>query len=221
MSKSAQVTEILEKIGWGKYNNITFAACGLSWLSCMLWNGNISIAIKEAGSYWSLSHFEKGFLGTIYTLGLLFGSYFWGHFGNSKGRLRSLYYDNLGAIISGIGYTVSYNYTMILIFSFLLGFFMGGVYVLAGALYSESSPKTKGWTLVLLAVCIAFGGVLVYFIAVVVVLSGNSDNEMWRYVGACGSFIQILCFCSLFFIYESPMFLVSQNDFPGAKAVIE
>ena len=187
----------------------------------MIWNGNISIAIKEAGELWSLSNIERGMLGTVYTLGLLFGSYVWGHIGNSKGRLRSLYFDHIGSIVSALGYTVSVSYSMLMFFALCVGFFMGGVYVLSGALYSESSAKSKEWTLVLLSACIALGGVIVYLLALVIVLATGSEYEVWRYVGACSCLIEGLCFGLLFLVYESPKFVLSMNDVEKAKGILK
>jgi MFS family permease len=110
---------------------------------------------------------------------------------------------------------------MITFFAFWIGFFMGGVYVLAGALYSESSPKSKEWTLVLLTVCVAIGGVLVYLLAVIIVLVSSSDSLLWRLVAGCSCLIEVLCFFLLFLVFESPKFLMSRNDLEETRIVLK
>lgn len=220
-TKVEQVNDFIEQIGWGKYNNINFLVCGLSWNAVMLWGSTVSVTIKEAGNDWNLSSVEEGFLGTSQTLGLFSGAYFWGYIGNLKGRLKSLQIVSMLTWIFGLVYMLSVNYPMLSISIMGVGFCNGGSLVLGGTLYSESLPSSKNWTLVLLSICMVTGGIIAYASTIFVIIAGTHGISLWRWVVGIAVVLQIFYWLSSFTVLESPKFLVRKNCDKKAIQILE
>ena len=187
----------------------------------MMWGTCISIAIKEAGSEWNLTSAEEGLMGTCHTLGIFTGAYIWGRLCDIYGRLKILQTTSLLSAFFGIFYVFSVNYYMILIAIVLEGFCNGGTLVSPGTLYSETTPFTKSWTLVLLSVCIVFGGIISYTIALFLSLGNDGNISIWRWVGGVVLVIQVIYWVISLLIFESPKFLIKIHKEKFAINILE
>lgn len=220
-SKVEQVSNYIEQIGWGRYNLKSFLVCGLSWCTLLMWQGCISISLKELKSTWDLSNMKLGFIGSCHTLGVLIGSLFWGYLGDTRGRLRSLKQLYILYILSGPLYAFANSFAMVSISGALIGVCNGGVQVLTGTLYLETLPINKKWTLVLLTICISLGGIFAYFCAIVASLCDFNGIEVWRCVGFVNILVMVFVFFMLRKIYESPKFLAKSGQYIEACEVLE
>ncbi|OMJ93477.1 hypothetical protein SteCoe_3599 [Stentor coeruleus] len=219
--KLQQISDLIDEIGWGKYNYINFIVCGMSWGSVMLWGSTVPITINEAGEQWNLSNFEEGLLGSSHTLGLLIGSYFWGYLGNEKGLLKNLQIVSLLACVFGLCYMLSVNYYMLLLSIVCVGFCNGGSFVLGGTLYSESLPISKNWTMVMLSICTVIGGILAYVSAIFMILIGTGSIALWRWVAGISLILQIIFWISSFLIFESVKFLARKDRCTEAVYILK
>ena len=197
-SKVEQVSKYIEQIGWGRYNFLSFFICGLSWSTMLMWQGCISISLKQLNKDWGLTNMQLGLIGSSHTLGVLLGSLFWGYLGDSKGRLKSLKQLFFFYCISGGFYSFSLSLSMICISGILLGICNGGAQVLTGTLYLETLPTSKKWTLVLLTICISLGGIFAYFCAIVAVLIDIEIVTVWRFVGVVNVVVMIVILLLLY-----------------------
>ena len=220
-SKAEQVNILIDQIGWGAYNNLSFAVCGAAWSSLMMWGSCVSIAIKVAGSDWSLTGYEQGLLGTCHTTGIFLGSYFWGHRSNLYGRLKSLKLVGMLSSICAIFFAASVNYMMIITATVLIGFCNAGSVVAAGTLYSETMPADKSWTMVLLSACFAAGGIVAYAVAIFVLIAGDYGFALWRWVALVAAVLQVVYWLASYLLLESPKFLVRNNLDKEACEVLE
>lgn len=219
-SNTKHVTENLELIGWGKYQQRTFLVCGLCWCNMLLWSACISISLKETSVIWNLSNIQLGAIGSSHNIGIFIGCYFWGYIGNNYGRLIGLKSVFILNAVFGILYTCAVEFYMLCISSAIVGFCGGGAKVLSGALYLETLCKKQQWTLLLLTIFISLGGVLGYSFAVIVVAGGTRSINLWRWVGGFDIVLMVLTTLLLFTIFESPKFLVSRSKVEQANIVL-
>lgn len=68
----------MEQLGWTRYHTKVYFACGGAWASDYIWLMVLSYTMQSAGDEWGLSETERGLISTIFEIGMLFGSYFWG-----------------------------------------------------------------------------------------------------------------------------------------------
>lgn len=220
-SKVEQVSNYIEQIGWGRYNLKSFFICGLSWCTLLMWQGCISISLKELKNSWNLSNTQLGFIGSCHTLGVLIGSLLWGYLGDTKGRLKSLKQLYILYILSGPVYAFANSFAMVSISGALIGVCNGGAQVLTGTLYLETLPMNKKWTLVLLTICISLGGIFAYFCAIIVSLCEIEGIAVWRCVGIANILVMIFVSFMLRKMHESPKFLAKSYLYDEACEVLE
>jgi MFS family permease len=220
-SKTEQVAGIIEQIGWGLYQKLSFVVCGMAWSTIMMYGCLVSITIKEAGKEWSLSSFEEGMVATGNTFGIFVGSAVWGHVGGLYGRLRGVQIAEMLNCAAGLSFILSFNLSMLVINSVLVGFFTSGSLVLASSLYVETLPKKENWTTVLLAVLLVCGGVIAYATAIFFLLIEVEIISLWREVAVVALVLQIFYLACTVKLLESPKFLVTKDRDRKAEKVLE
>ncbi|KAE8739516.1 hypothetical protein FOCC_FOCC015012, partial [Frankliniella occidentalis] len=166
-----------------------------------------------------MSDLEKGVLGAIVYIGMIFGSHFWGYLADTRGRRNiirlTLFADAAVAVLAAF----SPNFATFVTLKFLSGFFMTAPQAVAYAYLGEfHSPDNRARAFVWAGVFPALGLLLLPAMgwlvlpqpwAVTLPLVGEAHS--WRvYVVLCGmpSLLTALGFCLL---PESPKYLLSRG----------
>jgi MFS family permease len=132
--------DLIDSIGWGKYNTIVFWICGLGWAADNMWILLGTVLINEVGSDWNLSETEAGLIVTTMMFGFLIGSYMWGFLSDKYGRIFSFRKTLLLSGVCGIGVAASVNLPMLLIFALGAGIGVGGDLTVDGSVFVEFCP---------------------------------------------------------------------------------
>jgi MFS family permease len=216
MSKAQQISEIIEKIGWGKYNLYLFLIIALTCMLIFYGAALGSITAKEAAKEWGMSKFAMSQLGTAQLGGLFIGSFMWGYIANHYGRILVLKICLVISIVTYLVYTFSVDYYMAISIIFLQGIGFAGMLSTAPPTYYECCPPKKAWTMVLVSWSLCFGLILGNFIAFLTVIAGDAGVGRWRWVSGVGCVLSILALIGSHWLLESPRYLDLKGQ--GAKA---
>ncbi|XP_034248337.1 synaptic vesicle glycoprotein 2B-like [Thrips palmi] len=176
-----------------------------------------------------MSDLDKGVLGAIVYIGMIFGSHFWGYLADTAGRRNvirvTLFADAVVALLSAF----APNYAALVTLKFLSGFFMTAPQAVAYAYLGEfHSPDNRARAFVWAGVFPAIGLLLLPAMGWLVLpqpwavsLPLVGEAHAWRlYVVLCGlpSFLTAVGFC---FLPESPKYLLGQGRDQEALAVLQ
>jgi MFS family permease len=217
---SDKLGEALNDAGWTNYSTYAFLVCSTAWFSDMVWASNMSIIMAEVGSEWDLSTTLRGLITTCYMIGMAFGSYFCGYFGDKYGRMYIFKKTPFISVLSGSGILFSLNLPMLICFSVMNGFAIGGEIVLGGTVWSEYRPPSKDWSMTVLATTSCLGCIFPAFLVVLFTSTGSGAIAMWRCVVAVS--VGFMVFSALFRLplRETPRYLMDKGKFEQLNEVL-
>jgi putative MFS transporter len=93
------VDDLVDKLGWGKYQNRLMFQCGVFWSADAVEVMVMSIALHSIKEQWKLSDSDASFIPLVTFAGLLLGAPTWGIISDRRGR-RFGYF--LSAIMMGV-----------------------------------------------------------------------------------------------------------------------
>ena len=217
---SDKLGEALDDAGWTKYSTYAFLACSTAWFADMLWASNMSVIMAEVGSEWDLSTTMRGLITTCFMIGMAFGSYLCGYFADKYGRMYIFKKTPFISILGGLGQMLSLNLPMMMCFSAINGFGIGGEMVLGGTVWSEYRPPSKDWSMTVLATTWCLGSMFSAFLAVFFILTGSGAISMWRCVVAVS--VGFMIFSTVFRLplRETPRYLMKKGKFEELNEVL-
>ena len=221
MSKAQQISEIIEKIGWGRYNIYLFIVMALSCMLIFFGAALGSITTKEAANLWGVSKFAMGQIGTSQLGGLFIGSFMWGWIANHYGRILVLRICLLICCMTFLIFTFAVDYYMLILVVFLQGIGFAGILSTAPPTYYECCPPKKTWTMVLISWSLSFGLIFANLIALLTVVFGDHGIDRWRWVSGVGTVCSVITFISCFWVMESPRYLELKGKSPEANEVLK
>ena len=179
--------------------------------------GVIAGAVPFITEHFHLNAHQEGFAVSNILIGCFIGAGLSGPFSDRYGRKRVLILTALFFALSAILSAAAGSYFELIVARVLGGIAVGASMI--SALYiSEIAPtRMRGILVSLNQFAIVIGILIVYFINWIFVDSGP-DN--WRYMFASETIPAMLFFFSLFFIPESPRWLVKQKKTDSALAVL-
>lgn len=166
----------------------------------------ISGVEKSIQQLFDLSPLAHGFAISSALIGTIFGAMVAGRPADKYGRKPLLYIIALGYMITSLGTALSINLPMFIIFRFFGGIAVGASSVIAPMYISEIAPadiRGRATASFQLNVII---GILIAFISNY--LLRDFGTEPWRWMLAVLAIPSLLYFILLFFIPESPRFLI-------------
>lgn len=175
--------------------------------------GIISGALLFLTEQFHLTVLEQGLVVSIILIGGVGGSLFGGFLADYLGRKRTLLLTVLLFFIATFCLYDAQSYGLIMIGRFIAGLAIGIGSVTAPLYIAEIAPKTNRGALVSLNQLMITLGILVAF-WVSYVYAGASD---WRDMFTIGFIPAALQFLGLFFIPESPAWLISQGRTAAAE----
>lgn len=179
---------------------------------------NISGTIHFFREYFRLNEFQVGWAVGCISVGAAVGAMIAGKLSDMFGRRRVLLVSAVLFAITGIGTGWAGTFPLFIMFRMLSGLAIGCATVVCPIYIAEISPAPFRGKLVSyyqLAITI---GVLLAFIANYFLLDTGENN--WRWMFSSQSAPAIFFLLGLFFVIESPRWLVQRNREAEARAVL-
>jgi sugar porter (SP) family MFS transporter len=180
--------------------------------------GQISIAIFShplSSSWIEGLTMTTGLVGTV--AGMLFG----GHLADVSGRRRTLLLAAFVMLLGAVGSSLSH--TLLLWYFFrLLGGLGGGLALLVGPMYVAelAPPRIRGSLVTFNEMGIVLGAFFANLICFSIAKIIGSNPECWRWMFASGCFFLLIFLAGLFFVPETPRWLMMKGRHQEASDVL-
>jgi sugar porter (SP) family MFS transporter len=179
----------------------------------------ISGTIPFITKYFELSDAMLGWAVSSALVGCLVGSITAGKPGDIYGRRLMLKVLAIMFLFSALGTGLAHSLTIFVIARFLGGLAIGGASVIAPMYISEIAPAHLRGRLVALSQLAIVSGILVAFFSNYLLM--NTGEMNWRYMYLAGAVPAIIFFVLLFFVSQSPRWLVMVGKIDEARDVIK
>jgi sugar porter (SP) family MFS transporter len=179
----------------------------------------ISGATTFITKYFALDDTMLGWAVSSALVGCLIGSITAGKPGDMFGRKAMLKVMALLFLISALGTGLASSLSMFVSFRFIGGLAIGGASVLSPLYISEIAPPHMRGRLVATSQLAIVTGMLVAFFSNYLLM--NTGEYNWRYMFLAGAVPAILFFVCLFFVDQSPRWLVMAGRTEEAKNTIK
>jgi len=178
----------------------------------------INGALPFFTEYFGLTEALKGWAVSSALFGCIIGAIVIGRPGDYFGRLKMLRLMALFFLISAIGSGMASNLASFVIFRFIGGLAIGGASVLSPMYISEIAPPMyRGRFTITFQLAIVIG-ILVAFFSDYLLLDTGINN--WRWMFMAGAIPAAVFLILLFFVAESPRWLVKVGRIEEAKKTI-
>jgi sugar porter (SP) family MFS transporter len=178
----------------------------------------ISGTIPFLQDYFSLNEAMKGWVVSSALLGCIAGAAFAGKLGDRWGRKKVLLVTSIFFGISAIGSGFSYSVAAFVFYRILGGLAVGAASMISPMFIAEVSPgHLRGRMVSINQLTIVLGISLAYYSNYFLLSLGENS---WRWMFAAEAAPSLLFFAMLFFIPESPRWLVTRQKKQDAKAVL-
>lgn len=183
---------------------------------------NGALIYMSSPSELNLTSHDQGLVTSAITLGAAFGAVFAGKISDGIGRKRLLHYLSLWFMIFTILCSIAPNAIVMIISRALLGLAVGGVSVIVPTYLSEfSTPEIRGRFVAQNELMIVVGQLLAFVVNAILGNVFTSVNSIWRYMLGFCVIPAIVLFVGLYFIPESPRWLLMKNHYGTAEKVLE
>lgn len=179
----------------------------------------ISGTIPFITQYFALNSVELGWTVSIALIGCIVGSISAGKPADLFGRKKMLIATAVLFAVSAFWSGLTSSFIEFLLARFIGGIAIGAVSVLSPMYISEIAPARLRGRLVSTAQLAIVTGIVVAFFSNYL-LSGTGDNN-WRYMFIAGGVPAVFFFFLLFFVSESPRWLVKMSRTEAAEKIIK
>ncbi|ESK88018.1 membrane transporter [Moniliophthora roreri MCA 2997] len=219
-----RLDKVFSTIGFGRYQKVLLALCGLGWLADNMWIQAIAIILPRVQQHYSVPDNYIGAVSSSMFAGMMFGAIGWGTCSDLMGRSvafnATLFFTSLFGILAAF----ANSFTSLCAILFFLGSSVGGSMPTDGTLLLEHMPNGKQYLVTALSVFFSFGAVLSAVVALLVVpqhscptdsattCDVSTQNQGWKYLLTALGLITLSMFLArmvFFRLYESPRYLVS------------
>ncbi len=182
----------------------------------------ISGTIRMVSNEFALGVDLEGWFVSSAIVGCVLGVSLAGVISDIFGRKKILIASSIFFTVSAIGCALSNSMTSLIIFRLIGGTGIGLASILSPMYIAELSPaKLRGRLVALYQLAITIGILSAYLSnSFIVGLFPTGNEDVWRWMFATETAPALLFFIMLFFIPESPRWLLSKNRLEGAKAVL-
>ena len=178
----------------------------------------ISGAIPFLTEHFHLTHTMLGWAVSSALIGCIIGSATVGKPGDIFGRILMLKVLALLFFVSAVGSALAGSLSVFLIFRFICGLAIGGASVLSPLYISEIAPAKLRGRLVSICQLAIVSGILISFFSNYLLINVGENN--WRWMLFAGAVPALAFFILLFFISQSPRWLVMVGRPDEARIVI-
>lgn len=183
---------------------------------------NGALIYMSSPSELNLTANDQGLVTSAITLGAAFGAVFAGKLSDGIGRKRLLHYLAAWFMLFTILCSIAPNAIVMIISRALLGLAVGGVSVIVPTYLSEfSTPEIRGRFVAQNELMVVTGQLLAFVINAILGNVFTSVNSIWRYMLGFCVIPAIFLFVGLYFVPESPRWLLMKNQDETAEKVLE
>lgn len=170
-----------------------------------------------------LGSFMQGLVASSLVLGAAFGAIIGGVFSDSYGRKTAIRYIAILFIIATLFSALAPTAFIMIIARFFLGIAVGGASVTVQTYLSEIAPVERRSRMVTQnELMIVTGQFLAYSINAVLALTIITGNDsVWRYMLSIAAVPAIILFLGMFFVPESPRWLINKGKNTEGRKVLE
>ena len=205
----------------------TYLICAVAAFGGLLFGYDTAVIAGAIGYLqvkFELSPMLTGWAASSAIWGCVFGALFSGALSDKYGRKKVLLLSGLLFTLSALGSAVPDNLTQFVMARFIGGLGVGSASMLSPLYISEIAPaKIRGMLVTLYQLAIVFGINIIY---IVNYLIANTHDQVWnvqlgwRYMLGSEGIPAILFFVLLFFVPESPRWLVKENRSEEALKIL-
>jgi len=178
----------------------------------------INGAIPFFTEYFELSDTMKGWAVSSALIGCVIGALFVGRPGDYFGRRKMLKFLALLFLVSAIGSAAATELWVFIVFRLVGGLAVGGASVLSPMYISEIAPPQNRGRLTVTFQLAIVTGILVAFFSDYLLLETGKNN--WRWMFLAEGIPALAFYLLLFYVGQSPRWLVKNGELEKAKAVI-
>lgn len=173
---------------------------------------NGAIGYMASPSELNLTPGDEGLVTSGITLGAALGAVFAGKVSDLIGRRRLLKYLAILFFIFTLACSIAPNAIFMIIFRTLLGLTVGGASVIVPTYLSEiSTPSLRGRLVTQNELMIVTGQLLAFVVNAILGNMFGRVSHIWRYMIGFGMIPAVLLFIGMFFVPESPRWLVMKG----------
>jgi sugar porter (SP) family MFS transporter len=216
MNKEIPVSKGMNSIGYVLLSTLVAALGGFMFgFDTAVISGTIT-ALQRV---FSLSDFLLGFTVAVALIGTIVGSISSGNPSEKFGRRPVM--SLLGAffLISTLGCALTGNWYIFLVFRFIGGLGIGGASVICPMYIAELAPARLRGRLVAVQQLNIVVGILIAFLSNYIIAGSIAQND-WRWMFGVGAIPAFLFMVLVWFIPDSPRWLVKQNRVDEARAIL-
>lgn len=185
----------------------------------------ISGAIGNLTTYFSLNTLETGWAISSALVGCLFGALLADYLSSRFGRKWCMIVSAILFLICSAGTALPDSFTSFIIYRIIGGVGVGIASMVVPMYIAEIAPPEKRGSLVAYnQLAIVIGIVTVYFVNYLIALQGNEEwnlHKGWRWMFGSEAIPSIVYMILLFFIPESPRWLLMKNKPAKAFSILE
>jgi MFS family permease len=161
-----------------------------------------------------------GAIVSTYSGGAGIGNIAGGYLGDKLGRKGTIWLASTLALIAGVLQTAAVNVEMFLVGRIIGGLAIGLVYAVSGIYNAEiAPPESRGVIVGIQGLVIAIGFALANWIGCFAAY--NDGNAAWRVPLGIQCLFAIILIVGLFWLPESPRWLISKGRYDEARLVLE
>lgn len=198
------------------------ASCMVAALGGLLFGFDLVIisgAVPFFTTHFELNAVEQGWAVGCINLGCAIGALIGGRVSDLIGRRKSLILCALLFAVTGVGTGWAFSFESFIFFRLLSGVAVGAAALVAPMYISEISPSPWRGRLVSFYQLAIVTGLLLAYVSNYLLLNSGEDN--WRWMFSSQAVPALLFFIGLFFVPESPRWLVGKNKEDAARAILK
>lgn len=178
--------------------------------------GVISGALPFIGDDFNLTPLREGMVVSSLLIGAMIGAGTAGRFADALGRRRVVLAAAVVFAVGAVGAGLAASVWMLIFFRVVLGVAVGAASVMVPLYISEMSPtRVRGTLSSLFQLAITLGILVAYLINFAL-----SGSEAWRWMLALAVVPSVVLFVGIFFLPETPRWLVSNGNLDRARRVL-
>lgn len=178
----------------------------------------ISGTIPFITRYFSLDEVSKGFVVSSLYIGCMAGVLLAGRLSDKYGRRKILILSSLLLAFSSIGSALAVSLPTFVIFRVIGGLGVGMASILSPMYIAEIAPeKHRGAFVTINQLTIVIGMLLAYLVNYLLLALGD---DCWRYMLGAMAIPSLMFFVGMFFVPESPRWLLNYSFFDKARDIL-
>jgi len=181
--------------------------------------GVISGALPFLKEYWNLSDASVEWVTTTVLLGAVLGAITSGKLSDFLGRKKMIIVNAIIFTIGALGCALATNIETLIIMRVFIGIAIGITSYVVPMYIAEVSPTRRRGALVTLNQLMITIGILVSYVTDFL-LSNDANLQSWRWMFAVGFFPALILLIGMFFLPESPRWLISKQRWEEGKKVL-